>query len=48
MKIRMMWRITSGYEKLGARLARLECDDLVSVLLHAGSALVPTVSEMVY
>ena len=38
---------TSGYEKSGVRLAWLGWEDLVSVILHAGSGLVPAVSGMV-
>jgi len=38
---------TSGYEKSGVRLAWLGWEDLVSVLLHAGSGVVPAVSGMV-
>jgi len=38
---------TSGYEKSGVRLASLSWEDLVLVLLHAGSGLVPAVSGMV-
>jgi len=38
---------TSGYEKSGVRLAWLGLKDLVSVLLPAGSGLVPAVSGMV-
>jgi len=38
---------TSNYEKSGVRLARLGLEDLVSVLLPAGSGLVPAVSGMV-
>ena len=38
---------TSGYEKLGAQLAWVCLDDLVSVLLPAGSGLLPAVSGMV-
>jgi len=38
---------TSGYEKSGVRLARLGLEDLVLVLLTAGSGLVPVVSGMV-
>ena len=37
----------SGYEKSGLRLACLGWEDLVSVLLHAGSGLVPAISGMV-
>jgi len=37
----------SGYEKSGVRLAWLGWEDLVSVLLHAGSGLVPAISRMV-
>jgi len=36
-----------GYEKSGVRLARLGWEDLVLVILHAGSGLVPAVSGMV-
>jgi len=39
---------TSGYEKSGVRLARLGWEDLVSVLLHARSGLVPAVLGMVH
>jgi len=35
--------ITSGYEKSWVRLAWLGWEDLVSMLLHAGSGLVPAV-----
>jgi len=38
---------TSAYEKSEVRLARLGWDDLVLVLLHARSGLVPAVSGMV-
>ena len=38
---------TSGYEKSGVRLAWVRCEDLVSVLLHAGSGFEPAVSGMV-
>ena len=38
---------TSGYEKSGVRLASLGCEYLVSVILHAGSGVVPAVSGMV-
>jgi len=38
---------TSGYKKSGVRLARLGWEDLVSVLLHAGSGLIPALSGMV-
>jgi len=38
---------TSGYEKSGVRLGWLGWEDLVSVLLHAGSGLVPGVLGMV-
>jgi len=38
---------TSSYEKSGVRLARLGLEDLVSVLLPAGSGLVLAVSGMV-
>jgi len=38
---------TSGYDKSGVRLAWLGLKDLVSVLLAAGSGLVPAVSGMV-
>ena len=38
---------TSGYEKSGVRIASLCWEDLVSVLVHAGSGLVPAVSGMV-
>ena len=38
---------TSGYEKSGARLARLGRNDLVSVLVCAGLGLIPAVSGMV-
>jgi len=38
---------TSGYEKSGVQLARLGWEDLISLLLHAGSGLVPAVSGMV-
>jgi len=38
---------TSGYEKSGVRLAWLGVEDLVSVLLPAGSKLVPDISGMV-
>jgi len=38
---------TSGYEKSGVRLAWLGWEDLVSVLLHARSGLMPAVSGMV-
>jgi hypothetical protein len=37
----------SVYEYSVVRHARLDWDDLVSVLLHAGSGLVPAVSGMV-
>jgi len=37
---------TSGYEKSWVRLAWLGLEDLVSVLLPAGSGLVPAVSGM--
>jgi len=37
----------SGYVKSGVHSAGLSCDDLVSVLLHAESGLVPAVSGMV-
>jgi len=46
MRLNTMWSITSGYEKSGVRLAWLGCKDLVSVLLHSGSGLVPAVSGM--
>jgi hypothetical protein len=39
--------IMSGYEKSAVRLARLGWEDLVSVLLHAGSGLIPAVLRMV-
>jgi len=39
--------VTSGYEKSGVQLAWLGLEDLVSVLLPAGSGLVPAVSGMV-
>jgi len=38
---------TSGYEKSGVRLACLGLVDLISVVLAAGSGLVPAVSGMV-
>jgi len=38
---------TSGYEESGGRLACLGWEDLVSVLLHAGSGLVPAISAIV-
>jgi len=38
---------TSGYEKSGVQLAWLCWEDLVSVLFHDGSGLVPAVSAMV-
>jgi len=38
---------TSAYEKSGVRLASLGWEDLVSVLVRAGSGLVPAVSGMV-
>jgi len=38
---------TSGYEKSGVRLAILGWEDLVSVLIHAGSGLIPAVLGMV-
>jgi hypothetical protein len=38
---------TSGYDKSGVRLARWGLKDLVSVLLPAGSGLIPAVSRMV-
>jgi len=38
---------TSGYEKSGVRPASLGWEDHESVLLHAGSGLVPSVSGMV-
>jgi len=38
---------TSGYEKSGVRLAWLGWDDLVSVLVRAGSGVVPAVLGMV-
>jgi len=37
----------SGYEKSGVQLAGLGWEDLVSLLLHAGSGLIPAVSGMV-
>jgi len=37
----------SGYEKSGVRLAWLGWEDLVSVLVRAGSRVVPAVSGMV-
>jgi hypothetical protein len=37
----------SGYEKSGVRLAWLGWKDLVLVLLHPGSGLVPALSGMV-
>ena len=39
--------IKSGYEKSGVRLASLGWEDLVSVLLHAGSGLMSSVLGMV-
>jgi len=39
--------ITTGYKKSGVRLAWLGLEDLVSVLLPAGSGLVPAVLGMV-
>jgi len=39
---------TSGYDKFGVRLAWLDWEDLISVLLHSGSGLVPAVSRMVH
>jgi len=39
---------TSGYEKSGVRPAWLGLEDLVSVLLPAGSGLVPAVPGIVY
>jgi len=54
MRKREMWdedkndvEDTSGYERSGVRLAWSGWEDLVSVLLHAGSGLVPAVSGMV-
>jgi len=38
---------TSGYEKSGVRLALLGWEDLVSVKLHTGLRLVPTITGMV-
>jgi len=38
---------TSRYEKSGGWLAWLGWEDLVSVILHAGSGLIPAVSGMV-
>jgi len=38
---------TSGYEESGVRLARLGLEDHVSVMLPAGSGLVPAVLGMV-
>jgi len=38
---------TSGYDKSGVRLAWLVWEDLISVLLHVRSGLVPAVSGMV-
>jgi len=38
---------TSGYEISGVRLARLGLEDHVSVLLAAGSGLIPAISGMV-
>jgi len=38
---------TSGYEKSGVRLAWLGWEDLISVLVRAGSGLVPAVSGIV-
>jgi hypothetical protein len=38
---------TSGYEKSGVRLASLGCEDIISVVLDAGSGLLPPVSGMV-
>ena len=38
---------TSGYEKSGVRLSSLGLEDLVSVLVPAGSGLVPAVPWMV-
>ena len=37
----------SSYEKSGVQLASLGLEDLISVLLPAGSGLVPAVSSMV-
>ena len=37
----------SGYDKSGVRLARLGLEDIVSVLIPAGSGHVPAVSGMV-
>jgi len=39
---------TSGYEKSGVRLTCLGLEDPVSVILLAGSGLVPAVSGMVH
>jgi len=39
---------TSGPEKSGVQLASLGLEDLVSVVLPAGSGLVPAVSGMVH
>jgi len=54
MRKREMWdedendvEDTSGYEESGVRLAWLGWEDLVSVLLHAGSGLILAVSGMV-
>jgi len=38
---------TSGYGKSGVPLARLGLEDLISVLLPAGSGLLPAISGMV-
>jgi len=38
---------SSGYDKSGVQLARFGLEDIVSVLLHGGSGLVPAVSGMV-
>jgi hypothetical protein len=37
----------SGYEKSEVELGRWSCEDLVSVLLHAASGLIPVVSGKV-
>jgi len=38
---------TSGYEKSGVRLASLGWEELVLVLVRAGSGLVPAISRLV-
>ena len=45
--MRMMWKIMSGYVESGVRHVRLGWEDLVSVLLHTGSGIIPAISGMV-